>query len=750
MKTTFINEANNSNSTISSCLADISISLVFGIGYYIFKQFNKINDVNSHSKKEEKNCKWTKAETIQQFNQLIMSNTEKSTDAFKILGIIQKKGIIPDVVTFNCLLDMSFKLDHFEAAKRLFDEFSDFGSPIQPDAVSYNILLKGCVIKMKSLSDQNSWTLNKHLIEQEIDSILAEMKKKSIEMNLVTYNTAIDSYIESGNFTKAWNIYNDMLIQGSNVKPDLFTFATLIKGLKSSYNKENTYTSENTDINLSNKLNKNNLERTIEILNKIKSGECEGILVDEILYNSVLDTCIKFGEISKAEEIFEDMKLNKIPPTIITYSIMIKGYGYVYNMEKALNLKNEIESKNIKPNNIIYGCLLNCAVRCGKLDTMINIYQSMREDGIRPNRIIYTTLIKGFNKMKQFEKAFELFDSISDDDKINCNISMYNAILDCCVESKNFKKLNEIYNKLKSINENHSDAEYASDNYPKPNVITYSTMIKGHTRCGQIEEAKKIYEFLKMNQNYFALDEILFNTVCDCFARAGQKELAIEVFEDMKKANIKHTAIIYSILIKMYSSCGEYHKCLQTFDMMIKNNIKPSLVSYTTIIQMYLKQKKFSEAIAKFEEMKRNNLKPDHVIYNFLINNCTFNKKIEKAIEFLIESIRENIKLNDDTYGNCIEYLINNKFMNSSQRIGYASDILKILKENNFSIKYEIYSKLVKVIYKNNTNENEAEKNIINYSEKIKNGYNNYNSFNNDKRNARENLQKPRKHNFNK
>lgn len=728
MTSTYSNEANNSSFNFTSYLADIGITFVFGLGYYLFNQIN--NESKKFPEKSEKLCKWTKAETIQQFNQLIFSNQDKNTDAYKILKIMQMKGILPDIVTFNCLLDMSFKLDQFETASKLFEEFSDFGSPIQLDVVSYNILLKGCVIRMKSLSDQNSWHLNKSEVEKDLDKILEEMKNKNLDKNLVTLNTAIDCYIESGNFNKAWYIYEEMLnSSNTNIKPDLYTYATLIKALKN-----------NSDSN-SSVLDKNNLDKAIEILNKIKSGQSEGLTADDVVFNSVIDTCIKYGEIHKAEQIFEDMKLQNIQPTIITYSIMIKGYGQSYKIEKALSLYKEMLDKNIKANKIIYGCLLNSAVRCSRLDIMTDIYQTMQDDGIKPNQIIFTTLIKGFNKMKKFEKAFELFDSISDKQKSTCNISLYNAILDCCVESKNFKKLEEIYlylnNNIESdvtINQSSDSNDQTEINIPKPNVITYSTMIKGYTRSGKIKEAKNIYEFLKLNKTSLHLDEVLFNTVCDCFARANETKLALEVFEDMKASNIKPTSIIYSIIMKMYSYQGEYKKCQDTFELMTKNNIKATVVAYTTIIQMYLKQKKFNEAISKFEEMKKNNLKPDFIIYNFMINNCTFNKKIEKAIEYLIESIEQKIKLNDDTYANCVEYLINNKFMNSNQRISYATKILKALKENNFSIKYEIYSKIVKVIYKNNTNEFEIEKNVIKYSTEVK-------------RNERENLQKSRKHN---
>ena len=95
-------------------------------------------------------------------------------------------------------------------------------------------------------------------------------------------------------------------------------------------------------------------------------------------------------------------------------------------------------------------------------------------------------------------------------------------------------------------------------------------------------------------------------------------------------------------------------------------------------------------------------MKPDQVSYNFIINGCSFNKKLEKAIEYLHESFKCQVKLSDDTYKNILEYLLNNKFMKSNERAKNISEISKILKEKNFEIPYELYSKLMKFVYSAN------------------------------------------------
>jgi pentatricopeptide repeat protein len=726
------------SSYLQPYVADLGVALVFGVGYYLFKGLkNEKNSEDFNSKLKERIKtglnKWSEAKTIQKFNALITSNEDKAVDAFKILNSMQKSGINPDIVTYNCLLDMSYKLDQGEQAVKIFEEISDFTSPVSPDVVTYNILLKGIVNSIKDYQGNNT---NNNIVKgfktemvNKVKNILKDMKNRNISLNDITYNTAIDCAVEAGDFNFAWSLYEEMK-NDSAIRPDLYTFATLIKGLKNSY----TNCEEKTLLN-----------RAVEILNKVKSGDFENLRADEVLYNSVLDTCVKFGEIKLAEEIFHEMK-SCMNPSLITYSIMIKGYGASYNIEKVSEIFQELKllNANIKPNDIIYGCLLNAAVKCNRCDLMNEFYQEMKLQKIKENHIIYTTLIKGFNKFKKFDQAFNIYDNITETEKMNTNIVIYNAILDVCVESKNFNKLNEIYLFIKK----HAEE---NDNFPQPNVITYSTVIKGFAKCGKSAEARKIYQFLK--ENAYQLDEVLFNTVTDAFARANDVEQAFQVLNDMKACGVARSSVIYSILMKMFSNQGDEKNCLKVLSEMKAEGLKPSLVTYTTLMQMYIKKKKISQAVSVYEELKSiSSIKIDQVTYNFIINGCSFNQKLEIAIEILLESLQQGVKLSDETYNNVLEYLLNNKFMKYPDRCNNASRILKALKERNFNLNNDMYQKVMKLLYNNTTQNKKVEssicenfKNFNNLREvSIKDENSSYFSNNRQK----ENLHKHRKHNY--
>jgi pentatricopeptide repeat protein len=712
------------SSVIKPYVSDLSLALVFGAGYYLFKLIQNKNNNEPLSKEiktsiRQKLDKWENAKTLNIYNGLIIQNCDKRIDAFNILTKMQKAGITPDIITYNCLIDMSFRNHQSENGIRLFEEICDSFSGLQPDIVTFNIIIKHYVGEIKDHSNNKYTTTSANEKFSKINKVIKEIKTRDIKFNEITYNTIIDAYVELGDFENTWTLFMEM--KENNLIPDSYTYATLIKGLKICG------------------LN-DGVEKALSILELIKSGACQDIKPDEVLYNSVLDICIKNSKIELAEKIFNEMKSKKIIPSIITYSIMIRGYGIIYNIKKAFEVYEEMIASGMQPNEIIYGCLMNCAVRCSNTELMHEIYEKMKKLNIKPNQIIYTTLIKGYNKMQMYEKAFKIFDEVPDAEKDESNIVMYNAILDVCVESRNFEKLKTTYDYIKN-------RALSDENFPRPNLITFSTVIKGYIKSKNIEEVLKIYDFLK--ENNFKFDEIFFSILLEGLSSFDLVEKAEEIFNEMNTFNVKRT-ITYSNMIKMYSKIysndgHEIKKALDLFTQMRKENIKPSIITYTTLIQMFIKRKKISEAIKIFREISLEGLEIDYVCYNFIINGCTFNKNLEHAITFLLESLDKNIILSKETYKNVLEYLLNNKFMKFSERRNMCSKILTEIKKREITIDYDLYSRLMRLIYDNNNNKNNGQGDI---KEKEANKYN-FNSNSNSNNNHTSNSNGNNNFNFN-
>jgi len=445
--------------------------------------------------------------------------------------------------------------------------------------------------------------------------------------------------------------------------------------------------------------------------------------------------------------VFRDMHQAEVFPSKITYAIMIRGYGNDYSLDKAFEIFNEMKENGVAPNDIIYGCLLNASVKCSKIEKACEIYDEIQSSPIEMNLILYTTLIKGYTKTKNFAKALEIYHKLQSDKTISKNIIAYNAILDSCVECGEFDMMNNIYEnvKQKAIN---------NESFPQPDLITFSTVIKGYSRMKNVEKVMDIYMYLRGRDDIIP-DEVMFNSILDGLLKSTKYEEALKVYEDMRKHSIKRSNATFSILIKIHSKMDNVDKAVEVYNEMISEKMKPSLITYTSIIQILIKSKRIQNAINIFDEILKNKANPDQVMFNVIINGCVFNGRLEDACRFLFESFKQNIKLCLDVYKNILNNLLTNRIMEINHKNEITLKVCKELKAKGLKIDYDIYYKVMKMIYKsygkqcdtlvqkeiddykksvNESIDNESLNGKYNHCEekpRNKNGYKNYNNFSN-------------------
>jgi pentatricopeptide repeat protein len=665
----------NVTNAVNPYLADVGVGLVFGLGYYFIKYLygDKENLEKNSKNTEVGEIDWRVFKTIEEVNQKIKANEyDVKMNPFEILDKISKSQLTADINTYNNLLNSCFVTGSFEAADKLVEEMFDFVH-IQPDLSTFNILLKGISCKIDCTTDP----CEKSKLVKVMDNTLEDIKKtNNLKVNLITVNTTLDILIKSNEIKRAWDLFDNMK-EEYGLEPDKFSYSTIIKALKF-------------------ELDSTKLERAFGILEYLKEKSSTAAN-DEIIFNCLIDVCLRLNLIDKAEKVFSEMKELGVLPSKITYAIMIKGYGQVYNLEKAFELFEDMKVNNTPANEIIYGCLLNACVRCSNIKKATEVYNEMKEQKIEMNIILYTTLIKAYTKVKNLNMAYDVYNQMLSDVNVVPNIVIHNAMLDCCVECDDIKKMDEIYQIIKDKASDEED----DNNNPQPDLITYSTVIKGYSRSKNMEKVFDIYQFLNTNST-FQMDEVIYNSILDGCSKTGNFEKALIVYEDMQKNGVKRSNVTYSILVKLYANNRMEEKALQVLDEMIKNNIRPGIIVYTCLIQTCLKSNKFQTAVRLFEQLKNDGLNPDHVLYNTITNGCLYHKRFELAANYTLESFGRNIKMANDIYKIVLDKLTQHYVtIPMSQKCDFASKILTCLKERGISIEDTVFEKVTRMIYKN-------------------------------------------------
>jgi len=264
--------------------------------------------------------------------------------------------------------------------------------------------------------------------------------------------------------------------------------------------------------------------------------------VDEVLFNALLDTCCRLKDLYRLESCVQWMKELQVKPSPITLGILVKTYGQAGDLQKVLAVWDEMEEQRGMANSVTYGCMLDACVKCGNLEKATEVFQGMRESGKHRNTILYTTMIKGFGLEKDLARALDLFYEMPNEG-VPYNTITYNSILEACVKCGDVLTAECL---LQQMLQSDSDVE--------PDLISFSTLLKGYCQSGDIDKALGVCQNIK--ERGLHCDELVYNTLMDGCVKANDITSGIGLFEEMVQLGLKPSAITSSILARLYQRAG--------------------------------------------------------------------------------------------------------------------------------------------------------------------------------------------------
>merc|ERR550532_2789849 len=270
-----------------------------------------------------------------------------------------------DEILFNALLDTHCRMKDsagLEATLRRMHELR-----IEPSHVTLGILVKayGQACDVKSVL--RLWD---------------EMADQRRQANAVTYGCMINACVRCGQTEKAVEIFNEMKQFGKHCNTILYT--TLIKGYG----------------------NEKDLHSALSLFREMKE---EGVPYNTIAYNSIIDVCIKCADLQMAEDIFREMLApqSNVPPDLITYSTLLKGYCHVGNLDKALQVAETIKACGMKCDELVYNTLMDGCVKANDLSAGIGLFAEMAQAGMKPSSITHSILVRLYQRNGYKGDAFD-------------------------------------------------------------------------------------------------------------------------------------------------------------------------------------------------------------------------------------------------------------------------------------------------------------------------------------------------------
>jgi len=129
--------------------------------------------------------------------------------------------------------------------------------------------------------------------------------------------------------------------------------------------------------------------------------------LDGLSRNKAIAACISRGGLEAAEFIMMHAPCDQ-EADVVTFNTLMKGYARAGQHARCFELKNKMESSGVPPSAVTYGILLEVCVACEDMDGARQISQEIMSSRMQFNAVHCTSLLKGLISADLLDDAVDL------------------------------------------------------------------------------------------------------------------------------------------------------------------------------------------------------------------------------------------------------------------------------------------------------------------------------------------------------
>ncbi|KAL4591711.1 hypothetical protein LXL04_004682 [Taraxacum kok-saghyz] len=519
-----------------------------------------------------------------------------------------KYGFVQDVSVGTSLIDMYTKTEAISMAEKVFDEMPD------RNVVSWTSMLTG--YSLKGLHDQaidlflqmqtegikpnpftfatvlgalaNSGAVVKgtqvhtmvvkfgfELTTYVCNSLISMYSKSGMIRcarsvfdymeirDAVSWNGMISGLVANGHDLPALDLFHKMRLSGVKLTQSIFvTILKVCANIK--------------EIRLSKQLHsslwKNGMEsdpniRTALMVSYTKSSEMDESLKlfntmkgikNVVTWTAMIGGYIQNGSIEKALKIFQQMRVDNVWPNEFTYSIILTGYS-------PYQIHAEVIKTNYETSTSVGTALLDAYTKLGNMNDALKVFEMIQEKDI----VTWSAILSGYAQSGDIDDAVRVFSQL-ENNKINPNEYTFSSIINACASSNAAIEHGKMFHG-RTIKSGYDNA-----------LCVTTSLVTMYAKKGNIESANKVFE--KQSQK----DLVSWNSMISGYAQHGYGTKALEIFEEMRKENIKMDDITFIGVITACTHAGLVKEGEKYFDLMVKDHgINPTLEHYSCMVDLY-------------------------------------------------------------------------------------------------------------------------------------------------------------------
>ncbi|KAI3468723.1 hypothetical protein Pfo_025386 [Paulownia fortunei] len=581
-----------------------------------------------------------------------------------------KRGLDSNVYAGSSLVNMYAKCQKMEAAKAVFDGLEEKNdvlwnallggyaqnghahevlellvnmkiSGFQPDEYTYTSVLSACAClenmdmgrQLHSVIIKNEFGVNLYVQNALVDMYAKcgalfnarKLFEQISNRDNVSWNAIIVGYVQEEEEEEAFCMFHRMMSEG--IAPDEVSLASILSAMA----------------NLQDLCKGRQVHCFL-----VKYGLEKGLYAG----SSLIDMYCKCGIVEAATVVFSYMPER----SVVCVNALISGHAQL-NLDVAVNIFKHMLSDGLQPSEVTFATLLEACsdnidlyfgrqIHCFILKlglqcndeflavSLLGMYMSAQRntDAVSlfselphpKSTIIWTVLISGSAQNDYGEEALLWYQEMHSHNAMPDQATFASVLRACSI--------------LASLEDGRKIHSFIFHIGCDKDELIGSALVDMYAKCGDMKSSSQVFREMISKK-----DVISWNSMIVGYAKNGYAESALEIFDEMKRANVKPDAVTFLGVLTACSHAGMVPKGREIYDNMISHyGVRPRVDHCACMIDLFGRWGFLGEAEKFIDSM---DFEPDSMIWATYLSSCRLHGddiRGQRAAEKLIELEPQN------------------------------------------------------------------------------------------------------------